>query len=629
VSNLLQGSLADQSISSIQSQLLTVENQLTTGKQVNQPSDNPAAAAMILQLQKTLDQRTSYASNLSNQQTQLGNVDSTLQSVSNLLLQAQNIASSDVGSTTSQQQRTGDAQIINNLITEVKNLANTSSAGVYLFGGDKGNTAPFVSASGGVQFVGSTNLLQNSVDINNLTPAQVSAANVFGGLSARVAGTSLNPTVTAQTRLTDLGGATSTGVGNGSFTLGNGSTTATLSVSAAETLGDVVSSINAAAVGGITASLTSNGIKLTGGGSDNISVTDTSGTSAAQLGIASGPVGLGNPAVGSSVNPKITLLTPISALNGGAGIDSKGIILSNGATSKTITFPAGGTVESILNAINGAGLGAVAQINSTGTGINVQNSIQGTQLTIGENGGTTASDLGIRSFSPTTPLSELNNGQGVGNAGAGINDFTITSSAVTSFSVSISGDVTAQDVINSINTAATTAGVNVTASFATSGNGIVLTDGTSGGGTLGVTAINASSAAKDLGLTTPAVGNVINGADVDSVTTAGVFTDLQNLANALQTGDAGGITAAGAALTNDYNNVSDARGATGAQVQALGNISSQLTTENLATQQFMSSIQDTDMTSAISEFQTLQTALQASLQTVAKNQNLTLLNFLS
>src|ERR1700690_2932072 len=98
VSNLPQAAVADQSISATQTQMLQVQNELSTGKQVNQPSDNPSAAATILALNQLLSQRTAYANNIQNGQTQLGSVDSALSNLNNLLLQAQNIASSDAGS---------------------------------------------------------------------------------------------------------------------------------------------------------------------------------------------------------------------------------------------------------------------------------------------------------------------------------------------------------------------------------------------------------------------------------------------------------------------------------------------------------------------------------------------------
>jgi flagellar hook-associated protein 3 FlgL len=632
VSDLLQASVANQSISSTQSQLLQVENELSTGKQINQPSDNPAAAATILALNQVLSQRTAYASNIQNAQSQLGSVGTALTSLNNLLLQAQNIASSDAGSTTTAQQRQADAQVVNSIITEVQNLANTNTNGVYIFGGQNGNDAPYVNGTGGIQFVGSGSVIQTEVDQNTLMPTQLSGANVFGAFSSRVTGSAdLTPSVTAQTQLSDIGGADGEEFTGGTITLSNGTTQQTVDLTGAQTLGDVISDINSAGVG-ITATLSSTGIDLTAAPADNITVADSNGTAAEVLGIAtgSGGAGVGNPVNGGALNPKVTLLTPISTLNGGAGIDSAGIIITNGSVSKTLTFPSGGDVESILNTINGAGLGVVASINSSGTGINVLNATQGATMTIGENGGTTATDLGIRTFSPTSTLAELNNGDGVSTATEGSSgDFTITSAAGTSFNVSIAGATTIQDVINDINSAAGTAGVNVTAGFATTGNGITLTDGTTGSGTLTVQAINASQAAADLGLTTQASGNTITGSDVDGVQTEGVFTDLQALAQALQTGDQDGITAAATALQNDYSNASTANGVVGAQVQALQDRTSELSTENIATQQLLSNIQDTNMTTAISQFQTLQTALQASLETTAQSQELTLLNFIA
>jgi flagellar hook-associated protein 3 FlgL len=288
-------------------------------------------------------------------------------------------------------------------------------------------------------------------------------------------------------------------------------------------------------------------------------------------------------------------------------------------------------VQDLLNEINSAGLGVTAQINTSGTGINVLNSVQGTTLTIGENGGSTATELGIRSFSPASTLAELNNGQGVGTAAPGsTGDFNVTDTNGTTFSVSIAGATTVQDVLNDINSAATAAGSSVVAGFATIENGISLTDSSGGSGTLSVAPENDSTAAADLGLTSPtsSTSSSITGSDVDGVQSSGVFSDLQALASALNTGNVGGITEAATNLQNDYTNVTNVQGVTGAKVDELQSRSSQLTSENIATQTFLSSVQDTNMTAAISQFQTLQTAMQAALLTTAQSQSLSLLNFL-
>ena len=55
-------SLAD--IDNTQAQLLKVETELSTGKAVNMPSDDPAAAATIIQLQQTSNWQTTYNTNI-------------------------------------------------------------------------------------------------------------------------------------------------------------------------------------------------------------------------------------------------------------------------------------------------------------------------------------------------------------------------------------------------------------------------------------------------------------------------------------------------------------------------------------------------------------------------------------
>jgi flagellin-like hook-associated protein FlgL len=232
----------------------------------------------------------------------------------------------------------------------------------------------------------------------------------------------------------------------------------------------------------------------------------------------------------------------------------------------------------------------------------------------------------VRSFNPNTPLAELNFGKGVRTVDG--NDIQLTDSQGTSFQVDLTGLNTVQDVLNAINTAAGTAGAGVTASFATTGNGIALTDTAGGAGTLGLTAVNFSNAATDLGLTAAASGNVITGTDVNAVEPAGVFSHLAALRDALRSNNQDAITAAASGLKDDLDNVVRIRGETGARVQEIESRQEKLQDQNVATKALLSSVEDVDFTDAIAKFQTLQTALQASLQTSARILNLSLLDFL-
>jgi flagellar hook-associated protein 3 FlgL len=627
VSNLLTTQVTTQSIDATQAQLLVVQNQLSTGLRVSTPSDDPAAASMIMQLNLTLERRQGYANNITTASSQLGETDSTLGDLTGLLQQAQQIASSSVGSDVSDSQRQSDAAIVQSIYNQALSIANKSFNDAYLFGGDTAGQAPFIQGASGLLYQGSGQTLNNLYDDGTSLSFQVGASSVFGGLAPQVGGVNLSPALSAQTRTQDVSGTSGRGLHLGPISISNGTITKTVDLSLDASIGDIVNSINQAAVGGITASIGGQNLNISGAAGDNITISDVGGTTAADLGIntPAGGAGAGVPVTGAALNPRIAPFTPTSSLRNGLGLDGTGLIITNGLVSKTVSWPGGASVQDVLNAINGAGAGVQASISPSGMGLIIANATQGTTLSIAENGGQTATQLGVRTLSPTSPLSQLNNGRGVGTAGGATPDFSITAKNGSVFQVSISAAQTVQDVINAINTAT---GGAVSASFATTGNGIVLTDGTVGASTLAVTPLNFSTAAADLGLTAPAAGNKITGTDVGAPTSSGIFGNLSALIAGLQGGSQAKITAAGQGIASDISRVTEVQGQTGAIEQELSNRQTQMQQENTATQSLVSQLQDTDFTQAITEFQTLQTALQATYQTAAKELNLSLLNFL-
>jgi flagellin-like hook-associated protein FlgL len=638
VSNLLRTNIAQQSITRNQQLLVGAQNELSTGKKINSPSDDAGQAAIAQQLRKTLEQRQAYAANLKQAGSQLGEVDSSLGDLTDLLNQAQTLASANVGTDVTPEQRTNAAAVVDSLSRQLLNLGNRQFDGVYLYAGDRATDPPFVEVGGGVKYVGSARALTNVFDENTTLPFMVDGEEVFGALSTRIEGTAdLTPSLSSLTRLSDLRGTSGDGIRLGSIQISNGATSANVDLNGATTIGDVINRINAAGVGGITASVAPDGVslRLAGGGTDNITVTEVGGgTTASDLGIVQTTgAGAGTPLDGASVQPKVTLLTPLSALKAGAGIDlASGLKITNGLLNATVTFTSpplriNPTVEDLLNAINGSGTAVRAEINSAGNGINIYNPTQGTDMTIAENAGSTAGDLGVRSFAPTTPLTELNGGKGVHTVSG--NDIQITDTNGTSFQVDLDNLQTVQDVIDAINTAAGAAGAGVIASFTSTGNGITLNDGAGGAGTLSVTAVNFSTAVTDLGLDVPATGGTtITGRDINAVTADGIFAHLAALRDALRSNDSQAITAAAEGLQADHDRVVRVRGETGARVQEIESRQQRLDDQNLATRSLLSSVEDTDFTEAISRFQTIQTALQASLQTSAKVLNLSLLDFL-
>src|SRR5262245_48010944 len=130
VSNQLRTSIANSTITRTQENLLQVQNELSTGKRLNLPSDDPGDAAIAQQLRKLLEQRQSYSDNLKSAGNQLGAVDSSLGDLTDLLQQAQTIASANVGSDVTSDARESAATIIDSLYRQLLDIGNTQFDGM-------------------------------------------------------------------------------------------------------------------------------------------------------------------------------------------------------------------------------------------------------------------------------------------------------------------------------------------------------------------------------------------------------------------------------------------------------------------------------------------------------------------
>ncbi len=631
ISNLMRGNIATATIGKAQRNLAAVQQQLTTGKRLAVPSDDAGDAAIAQQIRKLLEQRQSYTSNLKAAQSQLSEVDTTLSSVNDLLREAQQVASQNVGSDVSPEERRAAAEIIDSIYSQVLTLANKSSGGLYLFAGDRSTDQPFVEEGGGVKWNGSSRLLSNRVDEGTNLEFMIDGADVFGALATRVRGSvDATPAVTGETRLIDLAGALGKGVGRGTIRIGDGTANVDVDLSDADSIGDVIDRINNAGLSGVNASLGSGGagLDIAVGGGTNLTIVDVGGgTTAQDLGIrVASPAGVGVGLSGGSVGSKIVPLTLLSSLKGGVGIDRTGLTIRNGQTTKSIDLSTANTVEDMLNAINNAGVGVKAQINPAGSGIDVFNAVQGTAMTISELTGTTAADLGLRSMDANTKLAEINDFAGVKIVDGA--EFRITDSLGVAAEVELDGAATMQDVIDAINAAAGGVGAGITASFSATTNNLILTDSAGGGASVRVTNLNGASAVSELGLDANGTATELVGRDVNPINSTGMIASLIRLRDAMRGNDQRGITRAAELLDANETNLIRVRGEVGAKVQEFEDREGRIADQNIATQGLLSELEDTDFTSAIVKFQTLQTSLQASMQATGRSLNLSLMDFL-
>jgi len=150
VTNLTQNVLA--AIWQAQDNEQTALEQLSSGKRVNRPSDDPAAAAedvLNLSQQAQVDQYTQSTNSLNGL---FQTADSALGSAINALNQAVSLGTQGANGTLSTANRQALAASIQGALDQVVQLANTSYQGSYIFGGTAVTSAPFSVVAGVVTY---------------------------------------------------------------------------------------------------------------------------------------------------------------------------------------------------------------------------------------------------------------------------------------------------------------------------------------------------------------------------------------------------------------------------------------------------------------------------------------------
>ena len=160
--------------------------QLSTGKRVNTPSDDPAAAAANVGLQYQMAADDQYNQSMSSVTGALQTADSTLSSVTTLLDQAITYGTEAGGSGLSASNRQVLAAQIQNVQSQIVNLANTTYQGDYIFAGTATQTKPFTAdptdpTGMTIQYNGNSST--NSVEISSgqMMQTSVSGDQIFAG----------------------------------------------------------------------------------------------------------------------------------------------------------------------------------------------------------------------------------------------------------------------------------------------------------------------------------------------------------------------------------------------------------------------------------------------------------------
>lgn len=137
-------------MSTVQTNLTQTQAQLAQGKQIINASDAPNQAATIQRMKSILSRQESYQSSLNTVKARLQGEDSTLQSVSELLIRAKEVAVQGANDTLNIGDRKALANEMQSLRDQMLSLANTrDSNGNFLFAGSRVKQPAFAETANG------------------------------------------------------------------------------------------------------------------------------------------------------------------------------------------------------------------------------------------------------------------------------------------------------------------------------------------------------------------------------------------------------------------------------------------------------------------------------------------------
>ena len=216
--NMMSGSVLND-LENAANQLNLTQQRISSGKQIQQPSDDPFGTSMALQYSGDLAQNTQYQSNVNDAQGWQSTVDTALGNVNDIVLRARDLVVQGASDTSGPSARSDIAGEIDQLIDSLKTEANTQYSGRYVFAGTQTLTQPYQVGSSNDSYAGNTGTVTREIGQGVQIAVNTPGSTIFGnGSSGLIA--------TLRQISTDLRANNGTALQNGDLTaLDNASTT--------------------------------------------------------------------------------------------------------------------------------------------------------------------------------------------------------------------------------------------------------------------------------------------------------------------------------------------------------------------------------------------------------------------
>ncbi len=618
---------------------LTLQTNMSTGRRINAPSDDPVGTVRDLNYRTELNDLTQWQKNISQARNWTNNYDTILGDMKDFVSSAREIAVAMADGTYDSAARQASASEVDSIIDQILQMANSELEGRRVFGGNITQRKPFTVSAAGVLYRGDNGKIEFEIESGQRSQVNFNGQEMFlKQLTTLGADADLNVGVSGMTQLGDLHAGTGIDLTTGSFIVtdkntGNTVTIDLTALTATATINDLLSSVNT---------------QLAAAGMNNI-VAQINGS---ENGIS----------FDTTQNGQISGVTRIADLNNGSGVDlvpGQIRITDGGSTDFTVDLSGSVTLNDVLTKFNiqvaAAGISNVTMsINVAGDGLQITDNngvplglqiteVSSTEQTaahlgiagsigatlngsplnpnvrfeITETTGSTAATLGIRAeftndfqgedldarLTTASLLDDLSSGLGYRRG-----ELKLTQGdAVLTIDLADPTLVTMQDLIDRINNSP----LDVTASINSSGQGLqVVNDDTTK--SFVIEEVGAGRAARDLQL----------------YGSSDMLGMLNLLSRALKSDDQEGTGFLIGSLDKSIEHLLTFRASAGARGIRLDTTSERLTNQELDFTKLLTEVEDIDLPTAVTQLSTYENGYQAALMAAARIIQPSLLNFL-
>lgn len=183
---IAQGNINRTTLSNINlnyKKLMEIQEKLSSGKQINRPSDDPSSTRKILGLKTEEIQVQQYSNNTESAKEQINYTFNTLENIQEILTKVKELTIQAANDTLGQSERRVIASELNELLESTLQFSNTDNNGQYIFSGTKTTTTPFSANRDSNGKISSISYVGNNEEINyQVGPNTYIQINIPGGI---------------------------------------------------------------------------------------------------------------------------------------------------------------------------------------------------------------------------------------------------------------------------------------------------------------------------------------------------------------------------------------------------------------------------------------------------------------